>query len=314
MNDQPRTALICCPRPVACWITWAATVFLILALSGCEVRVSESTSAPVVTLALLGDVMLGRSVRPTPETFSYLKPFLTLADLALANLESPLTDSPVQTESPYALCAPPENVEYLVDAGFDLLSLSNNHNFDCGAKGLLETQSTLMNAGLGFIGPEPVYHLVNGIQLIFLAFDATAQLDIEAAVQSVRSARGTGAVVIVSMHWGAEYQSGASTSQKEIVEQLGEAGAALIWGHHPHVLQPVEWIDDSQTLVLYSLGNGLFDQYGLENTRRSALVLVMLDSYGVKQFSAIPFLIDVPNSRIVGAGQTDVEVIMEYFK
>ena len=87
--------------------------------------------------------MLGRDVHPTSETFAYLKPFLTSADLALANLESPLTDSPIVTESPYVLCAPPENVSYLVDAGFDLLALANNHRLDCGTQGLLETQTTL---------------------------------------------------------------------------------------------------------------------------------------------------------------------------
>ncbi len=269
-----------------------------------------------VTLALLGDVMLGRSVHPTPETFSYLQPVLTSADLVLANLESPLTNSPVQTQSTYALCAPPKNVKYLADAGFDLLSLANNHNLDCGAKGLLETQSTLTTAGLGFIGPEPepVYHAINGVQLAFLAFDATNDFDLNAAAQAVRSARETGAVVIVSIHWGAEYQTGASTRQKQIAERLAEAGAALIWGHHPHVLQPAAWINNWETLVLYSLGNALFDQYGLESTRQSALILVTLDPHVVQGFKAIPFLIDVPNSRIIEPGQAEAQVIMQYFK
>ncbi len=258
--------------------------------------------------------MLGRAVHPTPETFAYLEPFWASADLTLANLESPLTDAPVETKSDYALCAPPENVKYLMDAGFDLLSLSNNHSLDCGTKGLLETQSTLKNAGLGFIGSEPVYRSINGIQLAFLAFDATTHFDSEAAVQAVRSARERGSVVVVSMHWGAEYQSGASARQKQIADQLAEAGAALIWGHHPHVLQPAKWINDSQTLVLYSLGNALFDQHGLDSTRRSALVLVTLDSHGVRELKAIPFVIEVPNSRIVEAGRADAQTILQYFK
>ena len=286
-----------------------------LALPGCT-AISSPTPAPSVTLALLGDVMLGRAIHPTSGTFTYLEPFLASADLVLANLESALTNSPVQTESPYALCAPPENVKYLADAGFDLLALSNNHNLDCGVKGLLETQQTLMDAGLGFIGPgpEPVYRTVNGIQLAFLAFDATTRFDIKTAAQAVRSARETGALVVVSIHWGAEYQSGASASQKEIAARLAEAGAVLIWGHHPHVLQPAERIHDSETLVFYSLGNALFDQYGLENTRRSAVVLVTLSPDGVKKFEAIPFLIDVPGSRIVQPGQAEAQTIMEDFK
>lgn len=284
---------------------------MLLTSAGCH-----ASSARTVTLALLGDVMLGRSVHPTPETFAYLQPSLASADLALANLESPLTNSPVQTESDYALCASPANVKYLVDAGFDMLSLSNNHNLDCGPKGLSETQSTLTDAGLGFLGPDPkpVYRSINGVQLAFLAFDATAQFDLTAAAQAVRSARKAGALVVVSIHWGTEYQSGASARQKEIAEQLAGAGAALIWGHHPHVLQPAEWINDGKTLVLYSLGNALFDQYGLDNTRRSALVLVTLASHGVEKFDVIPFSIDISKSRIVEAKQADTQIILRYFK
>ena len=152
---------------------------------------------------------------------------------------------------------------------------------------------------------------INGLQLAFLAFDATGQFDVEAAVQAVRSARETGALIVVSIHWGTEYQGGASDDQKQIAKSLADAGATLIWGHHPHVLQPAEWMHQKtlmharKTLVLYSLGNTLFDQYGLAATRRSALVLVTLDPKGVQEFKAIPFLIDIQNSRIVEAGQAE---------
>ena len=317
----------------AFWMARATLVSLLLALAACQAGINPPAGlaqpepasaipeaipspAPTVTVALLGDVMLGRAVHPSAETFTYLEPFLISADLALANLESPLTNSPVQTESPYALCAPPENVKYLADAGFDLLTLANNHSLDCGAKGLAETQSTLTDAGLGFIGPdpEPVYRVINGIRLAFLAFDATSGFDIETAAQAVRSAREAGAVVVLSIHWGAEYQAGASPGQEQIAGILAEAGAALIWGHHPHVLQPAEWIHDGKTPVLYSLGNALFDQYGLENTRRSALVLVRLGPGGVEELRVIPFLIDLRNSRIVDAGADEAQVIMKYFK
>lgn len=260
--------------------------------------------------------MLGRDIHPTSETFEYLQPHLLSADLVLANLESPLAGFPVETESAYALCAPPEHVAYLAEAGFDLLGLANNHHLDCGEEGLLETQLTLTNARLGFIGPEPapVYRSVNGIQLAFLAFDATARFDLESAAQAVRMARESGAVVVVSMHWGAEYQAGATNGQKEIAEGLAEAGAALVWGHHPHVLQPAERIGDGKTLVLYSLGNALFDQYGLAATRRSALVLVTLQSDGASAFDVIPFSIDVRNSRIVAAEPAEAQRTLQFFK
>lgn len=306
-DKEPRAAgggQVCCLRLAPYFIA-----LCLLLLAACR-----PPAAPTVTLGLLGDVMLGRSIHPTPETFTYLEPYLTSVDLALANLESPLTNAPVQTTSDYALCAPPENVQYLLGSGFDLLSISNNHSLDCGEAGLLETQSTLTDNGLGFIGSEPVYRSIHGIQLAFLAFDATTQFDIDAAARSVRSARETGALVVVSMHWGAEYQGGASASQNKIAEQLADAGAAVIWGHHPHVLQRTERINHGKTLVVYSLGNALFDQYGLEDTRRSALVVVTLDPGGVLEFAAIPFVIDVRNSRVVRPDYADFQVIMSYFK
>ena len=260
--------------------------------------------------------MLGRSVHPSERTFAYIEPFLKSADLALANLESPLTNAPAETQSQYQLCAPPENARYLSEAGLDLLSLANNHRLDCGEKGLAETQSTLTKAGLGFIGPdpEPVYRQINGLKLALLAFDATSRFNLKMAKQSVYTARETGAIVIVSIHWGTEYQSGASLEQKRIAAQLAEAGAALIWGQHPHVLQPAEWINDRKTLVLYSLGNALFDQAGLASTRQSALALVTLDANGAETLHAIPFVIDVPDSRILEADPASAKTILGYFK
>ncbi len=275
-----------------------------------------SSPAPKVTLALLGDVMLGRDVHPSAESFAYLDPYLGSADLVMANLESPLTGAPVQSDSPYTLCAPPERATVLAEAGFDLLTVANNHNLDCGEEGLLETRSALAEAGLGYAGPgmEPVFRTLNGIRLAVLAFDATGPFELERAVQAVRAARATGATVIVSIHWGAEYQAGASSFQEEIALRLAQAGAALIWGHHPHVLQPADWIDNGQTLVFYSLGNALFDQYGLADTRQSALALVTLGPEGVTGFQVVPFLIDVPHSRVVEADAESTEGIMGYFK
>ena len=110
-----------------------------------------------------------------------------------------------------------------------------------------------------------------------------------------------------------EYQSGATLEQKQVAAALAEAGAALIWGQHPHVLQRAEWINHHKTLVLYSLGNALFDQGGLASTRQSALALVTLDKSGVTEMRAIPFIIDVPGSRLIEAGPASAKTILGYF-
>lgn len=312
------------------------TLILILGLaagfSPIQAAAPQQTPAPTptpsiesgqVTLALLGDINLGRGVNPSKDTFAYLKPVLDSVDLAMANLESPLTTKPVVTKSPYALCTKPERAEFLREAGFDMLSFANNHDLDCGLSGRKETLFTLKQYGLDAIPPSlvPAYREVNGVKLAFLAVNATWAFDREYLLTAISSAHKQGAVVVVSVHWGDEYSS-QNKFQKTLAKQMAEAGASLIWGHHPHVLQPVDWIDipcnsrDTSkicrhTLVLYSLGNALFDQYGLPDTRRSALIMAHLDKDGVQEFHAIPFVIDEPRSRLVAADDATAKIILE---
>jgi poly-gamma-glutamate synthesis protein (capsule biosynthesis protein) len=277
-----------------------------------------------VTLALLGDINLGRGVYPNADTFTYLKPVLESTDLAMANLESPLTTKPVVTKSPYALCTKPERAKYLADASFDILSFANNHDLDCGLSGRKETLTTLKQYGLDAIPPGAVtiYREVNGVKLAFIAINATWAFDRQALLDAISAARSQGNVVVISIHWGDEYFAQPNRFQKTLAKQVAEAGASLIWGHHPHVLQPVEWIDVPcsplnpskicrQTLVLYSLGNALFDQYSLPDTRRSALMMVHLNKDGVQEFHAIPFVIDEPRSRLIAADDDTAKKILE---
>ena len=260
-----------------------------------------------VTLALLGDLMVGRGVHATPASLAYLAPELKAADLSLANLESPLSPQPgdaLPARAGYDLCAASARAGLFPAWGLDMLSLANNHRFDCSPSGVADTVQALAALGLTPVGPgpEPVYRQINGIKLAFLAFDdILAPINPNAALAAIQSARLGGARVVVSVHWGMEYQSGASDRQKALARQFADAGAALVVGTHPHVLQPAEWISTAQgkTLVLYSLGNALFDQAGLPATRQSALVLVTLDGLGVHSVRAVPFEIDLAHSRLL---------------
>jgi poly-gamma-glutamate synthesis protein (capsule biosynthesis protein) len=271
---------------------------------------------------LLGDVSLGRGVFPTASSLAYLTPNLSDADLALANLESPLATAPPIPDSTYDLCASSLYADLLTAWGLDLLSLANNHRDDCAPNGVSQTQSALAAAGLTGVSPgdKPVVRQINGLRLAFFAFDdISSPLDVDAAVRAIRSARADGMLVIVSVHWGMEYQGGASDRQEALARQFAQAGAALVWGHHPHVLQPAEWIyplagsepAGGSTLVLYSLGNALFDQGGLADTRQSALVLVTLNAQGVKSAQAVPFAVDVVESRVVQPDAKTADEILE---
>jgi poly-gamma-glutamate synthesis protein (capsule biosynthesis protein) len=231
-------------------------------------------------------------------------PDLANTDLVLANLESPLAKIPPVIDSANNLCALSNRAGFLSDWGIDLVSIANNHNLDCGPGGTAETHSILETIGITSIGAglQPVFRNMDGLHLAFLAFDdISSELDADTAAQAIHTARSSGALVLVSIHWGAEYQGGASERQKSLADQFARAGAALIWGHHSHVLQPAAWIETAQgnTLVLFSLGNALFDQGGMDDTRQSALVEVTLDASGVITVRSVPFEIDVRDSRVV---------------
>lgn len=258
--------------------------------------------------------MLGRGVKPSPDSFSYLQPALSTADLALANLESPLGISPPSSITPYNLCTSPSNILPLSKTGLDLLSLANNHTYDCGTQGADETLASLHEAGLGSIGPdaEPTLRTIHGLRLAFMAFNAVNGFDIQPAAQQISALKQHGWLVIVSIHWGAEYQAGITPAQKEIAAAFARAGAALVWGHHPHVLQHMAWI--GKTAVLYSLGNALFDQGGLVSTHQSAMALVTLTPNGVEKIQVVPFVINVQKSQLSQPEKNISTRILEYFQ
>lgn len=269
-------------------------------LSGSQVQ------AKTLTLALAGDLMLGRGVAAAHQqddwegTFSAISSDLQSADLALGNLESPLgiNNNSLTNGNDYNLCADPSAAEILSEAGFDALVTANNHRSDCDGETGGTTEDALISTGILAINEtnNPLELTINGINLALLAYDdISADIDLENALATIREASTRNDLVIVSVHWGMEYQNGATQRQKELAYHMSQAGADLIWGHHPHVLQPVEWIEreteNATTFVAYSLGNALFDQTMLAETQRSAILIITMDQDGVIDVNIIPFTI-----------------------
>jgi poly-gamma-glutamate synthesis protein (capsule biosynthesis protein) len=218
----------------------------------------------------------------------------------------------------YDLRANPMSAQALAVSGFDLVSLANNHILDSGSVGLNDTNAALKTANLQAVGPgmDPVWRTIGGLRIALLAFqDVRPRMDLLAAAEAVRQARKVGSVVIVSVHWGSEYQSSQNNRQKEIAQTLADAGAALIWGHHPHVLQPIVWIQGVgqpfHTLVAYSLGNALFDQMMLPDTQQSTVLLVTFDQKGVLQAEVLPFEIDGLHGRVKAASLQAAEQVLK---
>lgn len=256
--------------------------------------------------------MLGRGVAQAlrgdwEAAFAQVRPWPAEADLAFANLESPLTTAP-QLADGYDLRAPPEAVAALCAAGFDVVSLANNHALDAGAAGLAETMSTLHAAGIKGVldrGAARNDDFPNAARAAtmslpryqLLAFDDSAvPLDVEAAGQQVAAAAGQGGLVIASIHWGGEYQAAPSLRQQDIAVALSKAGAGLIIGHGPHVLQRVEWVEG--TLVAYSLGNFLFDQSYPVDCRWGVILRVRVQDNRIVAIEPLPTIIEHGQVRL----------------
>jgi len=267
-------------------------------------------AAGTIDVALVGDLMLGRDVALAHAdgdwrgTLDAVGPVLAGSDLAFGNLESPLTGAPLLGPS-HDLRAPPASAGVLARLGLDVLSLANNHSRDSGDAGLRETTEALRSVGIAAVGPSPVpwRGLLNGSRLAFLAFDDTqADLDLREAAMAVASERGRADLVLVSLHWGIELEPAPNERERRIALALAAAGADLIVGHGPHVLQVIEWVWGAgrgrPTLVAYSLGNAVFDSPAPPAARRSAVLIAHLDRLGVRSACIVPIEIRPPQWEI----------------
>ena len=260
------------------------------------------------TLLAVGDMMLSREVeRRTKLLDDFHAPFLETkemlsnADLTFGNLETPLLDgNPVGVNQMY-FRADPRFAEGLSWAGFDVLSLANNHTTNFGVDGLDSTLSLLNEAGISYVGAgydkseawSPIVKEVNGLKIAFLAYtddvitlfnpvpnrSTVALMNLNSLQASVEELRPKVDLIVVSMHSGVEYNTTNPTStQLEFAHTAIDAGADLVLGHHPHVLQPVE--EYKGKLIFYSLGNFVFDQMFSEATREAVAVKFFFESKG----------------------------------
>ncbi len=285
-------------------------LLLLAAAAGCQTAVADHArrSEPPLTLAFAGDVMFGRFVpdgfraieAERRDPFATIAPRLAAADLAIVNLETPVMEAP-PPESRWGtrmrFVATPPRLATLAGAGVDVVSLANNHHYDMRTAGVAETPGLVAAAGLTAIGeaahesPIRVETVrVRGKRLAMIAattvrngeqregepllphVDARAM---RATLEPlVRAARDEHDLVIAVLHWGTEYADAPARWQIDCARGLIDAGADLIIGHHPHVLQAIEQYRGG--LIAYSLGNFLFDNT-TEIPRLSGVLTVSID-------------------------------------
>jgi|GEM_PF-3257555 len=232
----------------------------------------------------VGDVMLGRQVNITSrESDDYTWPFhetadlLQGADLALGNLESPIRAGCRPTDSGDRFCADPRAVEGLAWAGFDALSLANNHIYDMGQAGFEETAALLEAAGIGTAYGEEVWITqAAGLRVAVMGLDDVREsADSEAVIPVIQSLDPYIDALLIVIHWGEEYTHQQTRRQHELGRTLIDAGADVIIGAHPHWAQPVERYGNG--LIFYSLGNFVFDQMWSQKTREGFIADIRID-------------------------------------
>ncbi|XEC92654.1 CapA family protein [Paenibacillus tarimensis] len=225
--------------------------------------------------------------------FEAVTPIIQSGDWAIANLETPIAGADLKYTGYPLFNAPPELAEALRNAGFNMVTTANNHALDRGEKGVERTLEALQEQGLIVKGTslteesarEPVIVEKNEIKMGFLSYTygtngvplpsgkpflVSLMDDEEQMVRDIENTRAAGAdFITVALHFGTEYQYSPNEEQKRIARKLIAAGADIIAGSHPHVVQPYEVVEsyDEQGrlkhgIIIYSMGNFISNQKG----------------------------------------------------
>lgn len=272
---------------------------------------------PHVSIAAVGDIMFGNHTIEYLEKNGNSYPFdstcsvLRSAGLTLGNLEGPFSESGVKFDKKFNFKIPPKYADGLITAGFDVVTLANNHILDYGITGLKSTFAALDSIGLAYCGAglnltaanQPAVIEKNGCRIALFGYSMTYPDEFWAADSSagtcfpydnlmesnIHNADTTADFVIVNIHWGAESSNYPKQYQKKIARKAIDAGADLVLGHHPHVLQGLEIYKNR--LIAYSLGNFTFSSYSRKATE-SMILKIFLTANGLLLARAIPLSVD----------------------
>jgi len=292
-------------------LVWIVCVWLLSALNSANYlkskafpRTPEAPKSVEVTIVAVGDLISHQDVQKAAleaengwaSLWEEITPFFMSADLAMANLETPIAPKAGKPGIPFCFNGPSALVEALRETGVSIVFAANNHMYDQSVNGLAETIDTLLansvlQAGCGMSKEEAlapkIIELKGGIKVAVLArtdlFNNNlnqrpdrpwvAALDLDVDENIIRDAHQRADAVIIGVHWGVEYQAQPSQRQRDAARRLVAAGADVIVGHHPHVLQAFEWVESGgrRGAVAFSLGNFLSNQDRKYNPSRQPL-------------------------------------------
>lgn len=258
-----------------------------------------------ITATFVGDIMLDRGVRYSVQKnfdgdYSHLfdkTDYLKASDITFANLEGPVSDTGTDLKNLYSFRMEPQVLDVIRSAGFDVVSFANNHIGDWGRQAFEDSLNRITSAGISFVGAgktkreaeQPIIKEIKGMKIGFIGFSDVGPKQMEASdatsgillasdprfTEIIKNAKKQVDVLVVSIHWGIEYQE-HNVHQTELAHQAIDAGANLVVGHHPHVVQAIETYHNG--LIAYSLGNFIFDQAFSKETMQGMALTVTFDA------------------------------------
>ena len=247
----------------------------------------ERTAGPSVTISFVGDCSVGDSYQYKQSDtgyhtavdlqgyawpFSLVSDYLKNDDLTVANLEVVFTTRAKHTEKLYNLCADPDHVNVLLEGGVEMVNTVNNHCWDFDQPGYDDSIAVLDEAGIGRFGtvyPGQSYGHddlgvadLSDIRVGFVGFSYPQDSDVKRIAARIEKLKGEMGcdLVVVSLHWGRETYMTPEPWQLVYAKDVINAGADVIWGHHPHVIQPIQFYKGKP--IFYSTGNFTFGTMG----------------------------------------------------
>ncbi|HCC06227.1 TPA: hypothetical protein DEP94_02635 [Candidatus Nomurabacteria bacterium] len=255
----------------------------------------EKVEKPVTILAF-GDMMLDRNVRlkikanNTSYPFENIESFLSGHDIVVANLEGVFTNFPSVTagviDGPLQFTFDPKIIATLKQFNFTLFSVANNHSLNFGRNELDKSNKLLEKEGMSWFGDPSNKNLnsftttVRGEKITFIGYHEFAYQGFDLILNEIKLAKDNKSFVIVYPHWGEEYNKSMTKSQINMAHKFIDAGADVILGSHPHVIEPIEIYNGKA--IFYSLGNFIFDQYSSGPTTEGLSVGVSITKDEVK--------------------------------
>ncbi len=312
------------------------------------VQANKTPEPRSISLLFFGDMMLDRGVRAQIAKIGYDQVFVRATrelsskyDLTIANLEGPITTYKSKTIGPdgrgisgFAFTFATSSAIAIKESGIDIVSLANNHIENFGPDGVKQTVKWLRDANMKYFGnatnsgsefnpPAPLSNIFceKEICIAYIGYhEFTKQNDEQQVVKEIKNAKAKNAdFIIVMPHWGVEYEHTPSQKQKTLAHAWIDAGADLVVGSHPHVIQSMEVYNGKK--IFYSLGNYLFDQYFSYHTTHGLAVgfhitenaaTTTKSKFEITSFDLIP--IDNTNILTRPANEADTKIMLDKFE